>query len=200
MKHTNFYGLTGGIGAGKSTVAKIFAELGMPVLDLDKVGHQLLETDKQLQQALCQTFGQGILQPDGSINRQVLAQQAFANAANTTKLNKLLHPRIQSIEQQWRNQQTATLAIIEASVLIESGGVQRMDGLIVVLAAMHTRRQRVLKRGKQDEAAFETIVQRQCTDVDRISAANFILYNDTDIPTLQKEVQQLYRNLAEHHP
>jgi len=200
VKHTNFYGLTGGIGAGKSTAAKIFTELGVPVLDLDKVGHQLLETDKQLQQQLHQTFGEGILQPDGSINRQALAQQAFSCATNTNKLNKLLHPRIQHFEKQWRNQQTASLAIIEASVLIESAGVQRMDGLIVVLAAMHTRKQRVLKRGKQDEATFESIVQRQCTDVERISTANFTLYNDTDIPTLQKEVQQLYRSLVKHHP
>ena len=200
VKHTKFYGLTGGIGAGKSTVAKIFAELGVPVLDLDKVGHQLLETDKQLQQQLRQTFGEAILQSDGSIGRQALAQQAFACATNTNKLNKLLHPRIQHSEKQWRNQQTAALAIIEASVLIESAGVQRMDGLIVVLAAMDKRRQRVLKRGKQDKAAFERIVQQQCTDAERISAANFTLYNDADIQTLQRKVQQLYHTLAEHHP
>lgn len=199
MKHTKFYGLTGGIGAGKSTVADMFSTLEVPVLDLDKVGHQLLKTDEQLQQQLRQTFGKVIMHPDGRIHRQALAQQAFANSANTTKLNELLHPRIQSVEQQWRNQQTVPFAMIEASVLIESGDVQRMAGLIVVLAAIDKRRQRVLKRGKQDKTAFERIVQRQCTDAERISAANFTLYNDADIQTLQNEVLQLYHTLAKYH-
>ncbi|MCF6207885.1 MAG: dephospho-CoA kinase [Ghiorsea sp.] len=195
MKHTKFYGLTGGIGAGKSTVAHMFSDLAVPVLDLDKVGHQLLETDKQLQQQLRQTFGEVIMQPDGGIHRQVLAQQAFACATNTNKLNKLLHPRIQHFEKQWRNQQTAPLAMIEASVLIESDGVQRMDGLIVVLAAMDTRRQRVLKRGKQDSVTFESVIQRQCTDKERIKAADFILHNNDDKQTLQTAVEQLYAQL-----
>ncbi len=194
---TKFYGLTGGIGAGKSTVAKVFADLGVPTLDLDKVGRTLLN-DVHIQQQLVQAFGAPIIQ-DGNISRDALRSIAFQSKANTLALNNIMHPAIRDAEMTWRNKQTAPSAIIEASVLIESGGVERMDGLIVVLADKDIRRQRVLKRPNFNAETFDNIVKQQTTDDIRKEFADMIIENNKDLSHLQEQVYHLYNRLTQHH-
>jgi len=185
---THFYGLTGGIGSGKSTVASLFAKYGIPILDLDKVGHVILEQDIDVQQQLIHAFGKQI-QPNEGIDRQALAHAAFTSQQNTLQLNNIMHPAIQSYEQQWRLKQTAPIAVIEASVLIESGGVDRMQGLIVVMADIKLREQRVILRGKQSLSQFKVIVQQQCSDEQRRTSATYIIDNNSDIINLELQVQ-----------
>lgn len=195
--NTKFYGLTGGIGSGKSTVAAIFSDLGVLTLDLDKVGRTLLN-QPQIQHQLVAAFGEGILH-NHSINRKTLREVAFESKANTQQLNNIMHPAIRQAEMNWREQQTASFAIIEASVLIESGDVSRMDGLIVVLTDFDIRKTRVLQRGKQDEASFHAIYNQQCSDEERKQAADFILYNNDCVKPLQGNVQSLYQTLSTKH-
>ncbi|MDX8381486.1 MAG: dephospho-CoA kinase [Ghiorsea sp.] len=192
---TRFFGLTGGIGSGKSTVAALFAKHGVPTLDLDKVGHLMLEQDIQVQQQLIQTFGKQIKTPQG-INRKALAQAAFQNPENTTQLNNIMHPAIVAYEQQWQLNQTAPIAVIEASVLIESGDVGRMQDLIVVMADMKVREQRVLQRGQQTLDQFKAIKQRQCSDEQRRASATYIIENNTDIKNLEQQVQTYLNTLV----
>ena len=195
-----FYGLTGGIGAGKSTVASIFKTFDVPVLDLDKVGHKLLDEDKTLQQQLIQAFGDDIL-VNGSIDRKKLADQAFQSEKHTQQLNQIMHPAIVEFEKQWRKSITATsksaFAIIEASVLIESGGVSRMDGLIVVLANKHIRQQRVAKRQNYHALTFDKIVNQQTNDEVRKQLADTIIVNNKDLPYLKEVVFHLHNTLLQ---
>jgi len=185
---TRFFGLTGGIGSGKSTVAALFAKHGIPTLDLDKVGHLILEQDMDVQQRLIQVFGHQILTTHG-VNRKALAKVAFKNEQNTIQLNNIMHPAILVYEQQWRLKQTTPIAVIEASVLIESGGINRMQGLITVLADVKTREQRVLLRGKQTLQQFNAIMQQQCSDEQRKAFATYIIENNTDLENLDHQVQ-----------
>jgi len=194
---TKFYGLTGGIGAGKSTVASIFSDLGVPTLDLDQVGRALLH-DTHIQQQLIQAFDTSIIQ-DGNINRETLRSLAFQSKANTLALNNIMHPAIRDAEMVWRKKQTAPWAIIEASVLIESGDVQRMDGLIVVLAEKELRKQRVLKRSNLSAETFERIVKQQTTDALRKELADMIIENNKDLSHLKEQVFHLYTRLNQHH-
>jgi len=194
---TDFYGLTGGIGAGKSTVAKMFADLGVPSLDLDKVGRELLD-EKNIQQQLVQAFGSSIMQ-DNAINRETLRTIAFQSKTNTLALNNIMHPAIRDAEMTWRNKQTTPLAIIEASVLIESGGVQRMHGLIVVFADEDIRKQRVLKRPNFNAETFDNIVKQQTTDDIRKGLADMVIENNKDLSHLQEQVYHLYNRLTQHH-
>ncbi len=182
--------LTGGIGSGKSTVAKMFADMAVPVLDLDAVGRELLDSPK-IQSALVDAFGSDIQNEQGGIDRNLLAARAFCDAEQTARLNAILHPEILAFEQQWLKRQTAPYVIIEASVLLESGGVSRMDGLIVVLANQALRKKRVLTRGKQGEAIFNQIIERQCDDNMRHKHADYILHNDGSLESLQQKVMQL---------
>ena len=197
-----FYGLTGGIGAGKSTVASLFKTFDVPVLDLDKVGHKLLDEDKTLQQQLVQAFGDDIL-VNGNIDRKKLADKAFQSKKDTQHLNQIMHPAIVEFEKQWRECITATsqstLAIIEASVLIESGGVARMDGLIVVLANKSSRQQRVAKRQNYDALTFDNIVKQQTNDEVRKQHADMVIENNKDLSHLKEQVYHLYNRLTQHH-
>jgi len=187
---TRAIGLTGGIGSGKSTVAMMFADMGVPVLDLDAVGRKVLD-EPQIQSALIDVFGADIQDEKGGIDRKTLAAQAFCNDKQTARLNAILHPEIVAYEQQWLKKQCASYAMIEASVLLESGGASRMDGVIVVLASQTLRKERVLARGKQDEVMFDKIIERQCDDNTRRKHADYILQNDGSLESLQQQVMQL---------
>jgi len=188
-------GLTGGIGSGKTTVARMFTHLGVPVLDLDCVGRALLD-EKRIQRALVNTFGRDIQDHQGGIDRQSLARLVFSDPQRTAALNAMMHPEILCREQVWLAEQTAPYAIVEASVLLESGGVARMDGVIVVLANEALRKERVLSRGKQDEIMFEAIKQRQCDDVVRRKHADYIVKNEGSLASLNKQVLLLSQQLS----
>jgi dephospho-CoA kinase len=193
VSHTKFYGLTGGIGSGKSTVSHMFADLNVPTLDLDKVGHKLLH-EQSIQNQLQTTFGKSIVTQQ-AIDRAKLAAIAFQSKANTQALNQIMHPAIQAYEATWRAQQSAPFAIIEASVLIESGGLNRMHALIVVMCDKDIRLQRLLKRGKQSQAQINHIMQRQCSDEERLQYADYTLDNNYDLQQLEQQVKKLYLQL-----
>ncbi len=188
-------GLTGGIGSGKSSVAAIFAKLGAPVLDLDMVGRSVVGPGSAGLNALRDKFGEFILDSDGSLNRAALAQHCFADAGETNKLNRILHPLIRQAEDQWLALQQGSYAIIEASVLLESGGADRMDVVLVILADTDLRRKRVLLRGDRNCHQFDAIVDRQCSDEQRKSSADVILENSSDLEALKQQVDLIHKQL-----
>jgi len=191
-------GLTGGIGSGKSTVAAMFAALGAPVLDLDQVGHAVVAPGSAGLAQLVETFGRDILNPDASLNRKALARHCFSDAGQTAKLNAIMHPLIRHAEQAWLQQQQGEYAIIEASVLLESGGAERMDAVIVVLADLTLRRQRVLDRGDRSPDEFDAIVDRQVNDSDRRDAADFVIVNTAGMVDLHKQVSKTHALLLQY--
>ncbi len=189
-------GLTGGIGSGKSAVAAMLAELGVPVLDLDAVGHAVLMTHAGVRQALVDAFGAEVLQPDGSPDRGRLGQVALASEAGSRRLGTIVHPHIWREAEAWVVCQRAPYVVIEASVLIESGATGRVDYLVAVLADMEARRRRTVARQRQSDADFERIVARQCHDADRRRLADRILANDGDMASLGREVASLHAELT----
>ncbi len=185
-------GLTGGIGSGKSSVAKIFTELGVPVLDLDQVGRELVAPGSKGLEQLKQAFGDSILNQEGWLDRAALAQHCFSGAKATAKLNSILHPLIREQEDIWLQKQRGCYAIIEASVLLESGGESRMDAVLVVLADIALRRQRVLARGDRDPDQFDAIIARQCNDSERRESADMIIINDSSFNKLHLKVIEVH--------
>lgn len=188
-------GLTGGIGSGKSTVARIFASLGVPVLDLDKVGHEVTRPGSEGLAALASEFGQGILLANGGLDRHKLAHICFSNKAATERLNRVLHPLIWAQEEVWLAGQDAPYVMIEASVLIESGGVERMDAVVIVLANLVLRRRRATGLRGCSPEHFEAVVSQQCGDDERRKVADYLIENDADLDTLQQQVMRLHEIL-----
>lgn len=196
MGRSRVVGLTGGIGSGKSTVAAMLAELGVPVLDLDAVGHAVLMTHAGVGRELRDAFGPGVLGPDGSPDRKRLGEVALASEAGTRRLGAIVHPHIWQEAAAWVACQEAPYVVIEASVLIESGSVGRVDEVVAVLADLESRRARTVARGDQGEADFARIVARQCSDAERRRLAGHILVNDGDKAALQRAVAALHAELT----
>jgi len=187
-------GLTGGIGSGKSTLAGMLAELGVPVLDLDALGREL-HKDADCRAALLAAFGHDILDSSGAVDRGALGRLCFADAEKTATLNRIMHPRIWQEEQVWLAAQQGAYVLIEASVLIESGGAARMDAIVVVLGDLDTRRQRVVQSRGMEEHRFDAIVARQCDDAARWQAADFIVENNNGLDVLQQAAAGLHQQL-----
>ena len=193
-------GLTGGIGSGKSTVASMFAALGIAVLDLDRVGHDVVAPNSEGLARLVHAFGDDILSATGALDRKKLAQRCFCSDAQVAKLNAIMHPLIWQAEEAWLRRQRSDYVVIEASVLLESGGVSRMDAVVVVLADEEIRRQRVLARGDRSAAEFDAVVARQCSDADRRQAADFTILNSGTLAQLHQQVLQTDAMLREYLP
>jgi len=188
-------GLTGGIGSGKSTAAVMFSGLGIPVLDLDAVGRDISARPENTAM-LADTFGREILRADGGLNRRRLADICFAEAKKITQLNRMMHPLIWREADTWLDrQQQAPYALIEASVLIESGGAPRMDAVVVVLADEDVRRRRVRKDRRMNAERFDAIVRCQCDDDVRCAAADYIVENNGDLSTLHAKVEAVHRRM-----
>jgi len=194
-------GLTGGIGSGKSELCHLLvehslAEQQVPLLDLDAVGRSL-HSNPVCAAALVDAFGTGILDESGAVDRKLLAALCFSDAQKTQCLNHIMHPLIWQRAEAWCAEQNAAYVLIEASVLIESGGVSRMDAVVVVLADVAIRRQRVLASRNMTAAQFEAIVERQCSDAERREVADFIIENNDGLDGLAEQADILHQQLVE---
>ncbi len=169
----------------------MFSTLGVPVLDLDMVGRQLTTSNPEALAALVKAFGREILDGD-RLDRKRLANICFPSRKKTEQLNGILHPFIWQEMAGWIEEEKAAYVIIEASVLIESGGCDRMEATIVVMADLAVRKQRVLSRGKQTALSFESIVKMQSSDEERRRHADFIIHNDGTAEMLKEKVESLH--------
>jgi len=171
-------GLTGGIASGKSTVARMFASLGCVTIDADQIVTQLYQPGRAGHQALVRTYGESILAPDGTIDRRKLADVALATDADAKKLNALIHPLV--IEEQARliaAEEAVVgdrIVIVEATLLIESGGRSRFDRIIVVDTDPETQIARAVARGMTREEA-ERRIARQMPREERLRYADYVI-------------------------
>ncbi|WP_428421806.1 dephospho-CoA kinase [Paraeggerthella hominis] len=173
--------IIGGMGAGKSTARKALVEQGLPNVDLDKVGHDVLLWDT-VKAELTDTFGADILGEDGEIDRRALAAKAFVNPAETRKLNRITLPRIEEaftdriaeLEQEGHK-----AVVVEYSVFKnrQSSLAYDADVVMAVLAPIDMRIERAVKSG-WDEADVRRRIAQQITDADRIEAADVVFNND----------------------
>jgi dephospho-CoA kinase len=190
-------GLTGGIASGKSTIARMFGELGCIVLDADALVAVLYRPGNAGHQALVRTYGSDILRPDGEVDRQKLADVAFIDAASAQKLNALIHPlvmaeeaRIAAEEEKRRGSEDA-IYIVEATLLLEAGGKQRYDRIIVVDVDPATQVARGVARGLTREEVDRRI-RHQMPRAERLAAADYVIDNSGDLAQAGREVRRVY--------
>ena len=170
-------GLTGGIGSGKTTVAKIFEVLQVPVYYADAASKRLYHTDKELMQNLKQHFGEDVY-TNGELNRAKLAQVVFSNPVQLTVLNSLVHPPTIRDAEAWMQRQTAPYLVKEAALLFESGSVRGLDYVIGVYAPQHLRIKRVMSRdgSTRDEALAR--MERQLDENIKMKLCDFVIQNN----------------------
>ena len=194
MNKMKIIGLTGGIGSGKSTVAAMLAELGGKVIDADIIGHQVLEENELVKDKLVKRFGPDILNKDGKINRNALADVVFTSNSKTEFLNHLLHPfirnRILSIID---SEITAgcELLVIEAPQLIEAGWTDMVNTVWITEAPLEIKLARLSARGMPRREALRRINTQMSDEERRISACTVIDTN-VDLTALKIRVAQLF--------
>ena len=170
-------GLTGGIGSGKTTVAKIFQLLGVPVYYADDASKRLYHTDKELMAGIKKHFGDDIYMND-ELNRSKLAAIVFNNASKLTLLNSLVHPLTIKDAEEWIQQQTAPYIIKEAALLFEAGSASGLDYIIGVSAPKHLRIKRVMGREKITREEVSSRIQRQMDEEIKMMLCDFVIKND----------------------
>jgi dephospho-CoA kinase len=173
-------GVTGGIGSGKSLVCKIFSRLGVPIYDADSHAKDLMTTDGILISGIKKEFGDLSYHPDGSLNRNYLAEHVFHDTVKLERLNHLVHPRVAADFENWVNQKKEHAYVIkEAALLFEAGSHLTLDKIIVVSAPEALRIKRVLSRdAHRTVEQIKAIVEKQLPEDEKLKRADYIIVND----------------------
>lgn len=175
-------GITGGIGSGKSVVARVFAALGVPVYDSDSRAKHVMANDLVLRAQLQEAFGADAYDATGQLNRPYLARVAFNDAAQLARLNALVHPRVGEDFAGWSAAQAAAgqpYTLKEAALLYESGAYKGLDAIITVFAPAEVRAARVLRRDAHRSAIdVQAIMAKQLSEDEKLARAEHVVYND----------------------
>ena len=169
-------GLTGGIGSGKTTVAKIFELLAVPVYYADDASKRLYASNKDLMEALKEHFGEDIY-TDEQLNRSKLAAIVFNDAAKLELLNSLVHPLTIKDAEEWMQQQTAPYIIKEAALLFEAGSASVLDYIIGVSTPQPLRIKRVMERDGVGREEVLSRMQRQMDEESKMLLCDFVIKN-----------------------
>jgi dephospho-CoA kinase len=189
-------GLTGGIGSGKSTVARLFAAHGVPVIDADRIAHDLTRPGEPAEREIIAAFGSEVA-PDGRIDRQALAARVFSNASERRRLEAILHPRIRSAMEQAVQRLGAQYCLCVIPLLIETNQRDLVDRILVVDADENTRIERVRLRDGRDEREIRAIMASQVSRAQRLAAADDVIINNGDLTELEDQVRALHRRYLE---
>lgn len=189
--------LTGGIGAGKSTVCQLFERLGVPVLDADLIVRELVAPGQPALEAIRQAFGNQILAADGTLDRAKLRATIFAHAESRKRLEAILHPRV--FEEMERRAKGLAVPYIVFSIplLVESGQKDRFHQVIVVDAPPDLQLRRIMERDHLTAQEAEAIIRTQTSRRERLAAADSVVVNNSDLAALEQQVLNLHRRILE---
>jgi dephospho-CoA kinase len=193
-------GLTGGIGAGKSTVTQMLEALGAAVIDADKVGHQIYLPDLPAWREIVDTFGPEVLNADRTINRQALGKLVFADPEALRTLNRIVHPkmfdRMGVLIAEMRARGGMKAIVVEAAVLIEANWMALVDQVWVVVASEAVVVDRLAKQRHLSSEQLRTRIAAQLTNDERLKHADVVIRNDGSLEEVCHAVQQAWDQLA----
>lgn len=185
-------GLTGGIGSGKSTVADLFADLGVPVIDTDVIARELTAPGSAALEAIHSDFGDAVLLPDGSLDRAVLRRMVFADADARHRLESILHPRIRQTVEQERAGLNAPYILLVIPLLVETGGYRDLlDRVLVVDCPEELQITRVIARNGLTRDEVLAILATQASRSERLAIADDVIVNTLAREALRTEVVTL---------
>ncbi len=194
-------GLTGGIGCGKTTVAKVFAQLNIPVIDADEIAHQLVANGQPALDQIQQEFGTDILNPDGSLNRKKLSELIFSDPKQKQKLESILHPLVYQTIQAELEQLNAPYCIICIPLLFETDMVHFVDRVLVVDCPVEMQIERVKNRDHLTIERIQSIIDNQVSRELRKEKADDLIDNSVTNYRLAEQVKKLhnlYLSLSDH--
>jgi dephospho-CoA kinase len=188
-------GITGGIGSGKSTVAKVFEVLGIPVYYADEAARRVMNEDSAVRQQIIQHFGASSYK-NNQLDRAYIASQVFNNKQKLELMNSLVHPATIRDSENWMHRQTTPYAIKEAAIIFESGTQDQYDYIIGVTAPVSLRMLRAMKRDGSTREQVLARMEKQIQDVIKMRLCDFIVYNDEQ-QAIIPQVIKLHSTLLE---
>jgi dephospho-CoA kinase len=191
-------GVTGGYGAGKSTVCSFFEEAGRLVLSADAIAASLIDSDRGVQKKLKETFGTRVFRPDGTLDRQVMASLVFGNPERLAKLNSITHPPVMKVlRRSIRDippRERLPFIAVESALIFEAGLSRYFDAVVVVYASLPTRLKRLSGSVGKQEALRR--IRMQISPAQAIRMADFAISNQGPKSALRKKVRLISRILA----
>jgi dephospho-CoA kinase len=193
---TKIIGLTGGIGSGKTTVARYIAAQGIPVYIADEEAKKVMNTPEVLS-LVANTFGDSVLE-NGVINRQKLAQLVFNAPEKLQQLNNIIHPKVKQDFENWvQKHHNHPFVIKEAAILFESGSYQFCDKIITVTAPENVRLQRVIQRDSVTEDQVLARMQNQWKEEEKIALSDYVIQN-INIEDTKSQVDNILKTLKKN--
>lgn len=188
-------GLTGGIGSGKTTVAKMFAEFGVPVYIADDQAKLLMHSDRNVRLKITELFGDNAYE-DGQLNRKFLAEKVFHDKSLLERLNQIVHPAVERDFLQWKSLQKTPYVLYEAAILFEKGGYKKCDKTLLITAPREVRIQRVMDRDGVEISEIEARMNHQWSDEKKAKLADFVIVN-TELWLTRREVEKIHEIMLE---
>ena len=187
-------GLTGGIGSGKSTVADVFAELGVPVIDTDLIARQLTAQNGEALKEIRESFPEAVMRADGTLDRAVLRRIVFSDLAARKQLEAILHPRIRQEVEHALASLGAPYAMIVIPLLVETHDYRDLLNRVLVVDCTEAQQiERTMARSKLSREEVVAILGAQVSREQRLAVANDVLSNMTTRETLRTEVSMLHQ-------
>lgn len=186
-------GLTGGIGSGKTTVANMFMELGVPIYIADVEAKTLMNRSKIIKRKLIKLFGDNAYL-DYKLNKPFIAQKIFNNKDLLEKMNAIVHPKVASHFKRWLTKQTTPYIIKEAAILFENNNYLHCDAIILVVADEATRIQRVIKRDNTSIKQVKAIMGNQWSDEKKVALSQFVIDNNA-LSDTKKQVKKIHNKI-----
>jgi dephospho-CoA kinase len=186
-------GLTGGIGSGKTTVAKLFSELGVPIYIADVEAKKLMNRSKVIRRKLIALFGEKAYTNEG-LNRPYIASKIFNNKELLEQMNAIVHPKVGAHFKRWLKKQNGAYVIKEAAIIFEEGMQSQYDCIVLVTADLEERINRVLQRDNTSREKVLAIVDNQLSDEEKIKKSDFVIVNNS-IKDTKVQVLKIHKSL-----
>lgn len=194
---TKIIGLTGGIGSGKTTVAKIIEKNGFPVYSSDSRAKDLVNEDPELKTKITELLGKEAYDENGQYNRKYVAGKVFENAGLLTSLNETIHPAVKKDFLAWIKTQNREIVFKETALLFELHLEKECFRTLLVTADDNLRMKRVMDRDKKTYRQVEAIMDNQMPEKDKIRKADYVICNNATIGHLQTETEEILRKITE---
>ena len=191
---TTVYGLTGGVGMGKSTAAKILEKKGVPVLDSDELARQVVEPGQPALTEIVDQFGDGVVDPEGRLDRAKMAQQVFGDDTMREQLEAIIHPSVRERWQrkisEWREQQICA-GVVVIPLLFEVEAHDQFDVVLCVACSASTQRERLRQREWDDEQITARIAS-QMDIAEKMKLADHVLWSEGDVDVLGDQINRIF--------
>ena len=176
-KNIRVVGITGGIGSGKTTIAKVFKAMEIPVYYADNEAKALMNRSKVIRRKLIALFGESAYNEEG-LNRSYLRTQIFNDASLLAKMNAIVHPKVASHFKKWINKQNSEYVLKEVAIIFENNLQAQYDYIITVVADEEHRIARVMKRDNITKSEVQAIISNQLSDEEKIKHSDFVIVNN----------------------